>query len=110
MSTPPSASTTSEHRTHRLPPGELSEIQGRVEENRQRVLPNPSIINSMAENKTESRASRTIREVFASGRPLTYVRSSEEQRVARVLREVGEGIGATVWTWSQTEGNGAETA
>ena len=57
----------------------------------------------MAENKTESRASRTIRDVFASGRPLTYVRSSEEQRVARVLREVGEKIGAPVWTWSQTE-------
>jgi SpoVK/Ycf46/Vps4 family AAA+-type ATPase len=64
----------------------------------------------MAENKTESRASRTIREIFASGRPLTYVRSSEEQRVARVLREVGEKIGAPVWTWSQTESmKGAES-
>ena len=29
-----------------------------------------------------------IREAFESGRPLTYVRSSEEQRVASVLREV----------------------
>jgi hypothetical protein len=29
-----------------------------------------------------------LREVFESGRPLTYVRSAEEQRVARVLREV----------------------
>jgi len=64
----------------------------------------------MAENKIESRASRTIRDVFASGRPLTYVRSSEEQRVARVLREVGEKIGAPVWTWSQTESTrGSET-
>ncbi|HVO99762.1 MAG TPA: AAA family ATPase [Bryobacteraceae bacterium] len=52
----------------------------------------------------ESRAASTIREVFASGRPLTYIRSAEEQRVARVLREVGERIGVRVFTWSQTEG------
>jgi SpoVK/Ycf46/Vps4 family AAA+-type ATPase len=57
----------------------------------------------MAETTTESRAARTIREVFASGRPLTYVRSSEEQRVARVLREVGQRINAPLFTWSQTE-------
>jgi hypothetical protein len=57
----------------------------------------------MAENTVESRAARTIREVFASGRPLTYVRSAEEQRVSRVLREVGLLIGAPVFTWSQTE-------
>ena len=36
----------------------------------------------------ESRAAKTLREIFDSGRPLTYIRSSEEQRVARVLREV----------------------
>ena len=36
----------------------------------------------------ESRAAKAIREVFESGRPLTYIRSAEEQRVARVLREV----------------------
>ena len=67
-------------------------------------------MDTMAENKIESRAARTLREVFASGRPLTYVRSSEEQRVARVLRVVGEKIGAPVWTWSQTEGmEGAES-
>ena len=65
----------------------------------------------MASNKgTESRAAKTIREIFASGRPLTYIRSSEEQRVARVLREVAEGMGISVRTWSQTEGmEGAET-
>ncbi|MEN6603531.1 MAG: hypothetical protein ABFD86_14050, partial [Bryobacteraceae bacterium] len=39
----------------------------------------------------ESRAAATIREVFASGRPLTYVRTAEEQRVARVLAEVAAG-------------------
>ena len=42
---------------------------------------------------TESRAARTIREVFESGRPLTYVRSPEEQRVGRVLREVAARLG-----------------
>jgi len=45
-----------------------------------------------------------LREIFESGRPLTYIRSSEEQRVAKVLREVGEGLPASVWTWSLTEG------
>src|SRR5580704_6769671 len=71
----------------------------------------PAIINTMAENTIESRAARTVREIFASGRPLTYIRSAEEQRVARVLHEVGVLIDAPVWTWSQTEGmEGAETA
>jgi hypothetical protein len=35
----------------------------------------------------ESRAARTLREIFQSGRPLIYIRSAEEQRVAKVLRE-----------------------
>ena len=35
----------------------------------------------------ESRAARTFRDIFESGRPLIYVRSTEEQRVLRVLRE-----------------------
>jgi len=33
----------------------------------------------------ESRAAKMLREVFDSGRPLTYIRSAEEQRIARVL-------------------------
>ena len=46
-----------------------------------------------------------IREVFESGRPVTYVRSAEEQRVAGVLREAGDRLASTpVWTWSLTEG------
>jgi len=54
---------------------------------------------------TESRASRTIREAMETGRPLVYIRSSEEQRVARVLAEVGQRSGdVPVWTWSLTEG------
>lgn len=59
----------------------------------------------------ESRAASMIREVFESGRPLTYIRSSEEQRIANVLQEVGQRLGSVpVWTWSLTEGmrqNGA---
>jgi hypothetical protein len=56
----------------------------------------------------ESRAAKVLREVFESGRPLTYVRSAEEARVASVLREVGLLLLASgpvpVWTWSLTEG------
>jgi AAA+ superfamily predicted ATPase len=54
----------------------------------------------------ESRAARLIREIFESGRPITYVHTPEEQRVGNVLRELG-----TVWTWTLTEGlhrDGAE--
>src|SRR5580698_8186123 len=56
----------------------------------------------------ESRAAKTVREVFESGRPLTYIRSAEEQRAGRVLREVAVGLSSSVpspvWTWSLTEG------
>jgi SpoVK/Ycf46/Vps4 family AAA+-type ATPase len=53
----------------------------------------------------ESRAAKTLRDAFDSGRPLTYIRSAEEQRVARVLREVSLGLSSTpVWIWSLTEG------
>src|SRR5450755_3836990 len=52
----------------------------------------------------ESRAARTLRDVFDSGRPLTYIRSSEEQRVARILREVSAHSACPVWIWSLTEG------
>jgi hypothetical protein len=56
----------------------------------------------------ESRAAKTLREIFESGRPLTYVRSAEEQRVGRVLSEVAarlpEPEPVPVWTWSLTAG------
>jgi len=56
----------------------------------------------------ESRAAKVLGEVFGSGRPLTYIRSAEEQRVARVLREVAavkfSSAPIPVWTWSLTEG------
>ncbi len=57
----------------------------------------------VSETIVESRAAKTIREIFASGRPLTYIRSSEEQRVGRVLREVAQRLESQVLTWSQTE-------
>jgi hypothetical protein len=61
-----------------------------------------------SEQQIESRAAKTIREIFESGRPLTYIRSSEEQRVASILREVGHRLRPSapvpVWTWSLTEG------
>jgi SpoVK/Ycf46/Vps4 family AAA+-type ATPase len=55
----------------------------------------------------ESRAATTIWGIFQSGRPLTYIRTVEEQRVGRILREVGLRRFAPpvpVWTWSLTEG------
>ena len=54
---------------------------------------------------TESRASAALRDIFESGRPLTYLRSSEEQRIDRVLAEVASRMGSLpVWTWSLTQG------
>jgi SpoVK/Ycf46/Vps4 family AAA+-type ATPase len=64
--------------------------------------------HSASAQRAESRAARTIREIFESGRPLTYIRSAEEQRVGKVLAEVGRRMGGAsavpVWTWSLTEG------
>ena len=64
--------------------------------------------NGAGRKSVESRAAKTVREIFESGRPLTYIRSSEEQRVARVLQEVSQNLRGVaplpVWTWSLTEG------
>src|SRR4030081_711763 len=69
---------------------------------------NGSTPNNSVSPAPESRAARIIREVFESGRPLTYIRSSEEQRVGKVLREVGQRLSTStpvpIWTWSLTEG------
>ncbi len=48
----------------------------------------------------ESRAAKTIREIQESGRPLAYIRTAEEQRVATVLAALPQ----DVWTWTLTEG------
>jgi SpoVK/Ycf46/Vps4 family AAA+-type ATPase len=64
--------------------------------------------SSAQTQSVESRAARTIREIFESGRPLTYIRSAEEQRVGRLLGEVGRSLTAStavpVIHWSLTEG------
>ena len=55
----------------------------------------------------ESRATAAIRAIFQSGRPLTYIRSVEEQRVAGLLRDVARDLfpaAIPVWTWTLTEG------
>jgi SpoVK/Ycf46/Vps4 family AAA+-type ATPase len=56
----------------------------------------------------ESRAAKTIRDIFESGRPLTYIQSAEEQRVSKLLAEVASRMGGAaplpVWEWSLTEG------
>lgn len=54
----------------------------------------------------ESRASRTIREIFLSGRPVAYIRSSEERRASALLREVADRLDPEpqIWRWSLTEG------
>jgi SpoVK/Ycf46/Vps4 family AAA+-type ATPase len=62
-------------------------------------------VNGSGRQSVESRAARTVREIFESGRPLTYILSPEEQRVARVLKEVaGAQRSLPVSTWSLTEG------
>jgi hypothetical protein len=72
------------------------------------TISSPPIEHSATPGPVESRAAKTIREIFESGRPLTYIRSAEEQRVGRVLREVSRGLPASmptpVWTWSLTDG------
>jgi SpoVK/Ycf46/Vps4 family AAA+-type ATPase len=49
-----------------------------------------------------------IREIFESGRPLTYIQTAEEQRVGNLLLEVAsrlQGAAAVpVWTWTLTGG------
>ena len=42
----------------------------------------------MTHSAPESRAARALREIFQSGRPLSYIRSSEELRIGRLLAEL----------------------
>ncbi len=51
-----------------------------------------------------SRAARTLRDILLSGRPLIYVRTPEEERVTRILDELGQAFGKPVHRWSLTEG------
>jgi hypothetical protein len=56
---------------------------------------------------TESRSLAMLRDIFAAGRPLTYIRSAEEQRIGQLLHEAAQRFfmpAIPVWTWSLTEG------
>jgi AAA+ superfamily predicted ATPase len=66
-----------------------------------------ALIDPQPAAPVENRAARTIWEIFQSGRPLTYIRTAEEQRVGAILREIGQKRFASpvpLWTWSLTEG------
>ncbi len=66
------------------------------------------ISDSTADAANASRGATALLEIFESGRPLIYVRSAEEGRVADLLREAARLLSPTepppVWTWSLTEG------
>lgn len=56
---------------------------------------------------SDSRGIRLFREVVESGRPLTYIKSTEEQRVSELLNEAAQRLFPApipVWSWSLTEG------
>jgi SpoVK/Ycf46/Vps4 family AAA+-type ATPase len=62
---------------------------------------------------TDPRALATFREIFEAGRPLTYVRSSEEQRISSLLHDAAERFfpaPVPVWTWSLTNGMRSDSA
>jgi len=55
----------------------------------------------------ESKARYALREIIESGRPLTYIRSSEEHRLRALLTDAAKTFFAApvpLWTWSLTEG------
>jgi ATP-dependent 26S proteasome regulatory subunit len=57
--------------------------------------------------RQDSHALGTLRELFASGRPLLYLRTSEEQRIALLLQDAARTFFPSpvpIWTWSLTEG------
>ena len=70
----------------------------------------PGEVNGAGEGTapaTESPSLAILRDIFVAGRPLTYIRSTEEQRVGDLLREGARRFftpAIPVWTWSLTEG------
>lgn len=51
-----------------------------------------------------SRAFEAIRSLVASGRPLIYIQSPEEDRVVNLLQHLAEQTGGAFFMWSLTEG------
>jgi hypothetical protein len=70
----------------------------------------PGPVNSAGDGTaavTESRSLAMLRDIFTAGRPLTYIRSTEERRIGDLLREAARRFftpAIPVWTWSLTEG------
>jgi len=66
----------------------------------------PDTLPGIPTQASESRAARMIREAFESGRPITYIHSTEEQRIGKVLTELSRGkfSGIPVFTWTLTNG------
>ncbi|MFO1413747.1 MAG: AAA family ATPase [Burkholderiales bacterium] len=57
--------------------------------------------------EVQGRAEKALRDLFASGHPLFYLMSGDEERIAALLRRVAQpavGKPLPVWTWSVTEG------
>lgn len=55
----------------------------------------------------QGRAEKTLRDLIASGHPLFYLMSADEERVAGLVRRVAQppvGRPVPVWSWSVTEG------
>ena len=60
-----------------------------------------------AEKSLESRAYLALKEMFQGGRPLIFVRTSEEGRIRMLLQEISEKMyegRSAVWNWSLTLG------
>ena len=58
-------------------------------------------------NTLASKPSKLLRELLASGRPILYIMTAEEQRIARLLIEGAQHFFASpmlYWSWSLTEG------
>lgn len=75
--------------------------------------PHDAALDRAAGEIAASRAARTLQDVFATGRPLTYIRTAEEHRVANILAGLGaRTLNLPVCTWSLTEGlrRGADPA
>ena len=73
----------------------------------QTTAPAPGAAHHTKADAPESRSLLELRDIIESGRPLAYIRTAEEQRIAALLREAATRVFASpvpVFTWSLTEG------
>lgn len=62
---------------------------------------------TLPSNVLETKSCKLLRETFAAGHSLTYIKSSEEQRVGKLLNQAAQRFfdaPVPLWTWSLTEG------